>query len=88
MANNSETLRTKVRYNPEDFPRYFRQLRGLCLKSKGAWILNKLVTNPIAKFENKERYGCPSIWRPGIYDTALRNSMTQSNMPTIRYDYL
>ena len=47
---NSFALRQKVRYNSEDFPRYFRQLRGLCLKSKGAWILNKLVTNPVDKF--------------------------------------
>ena len=47
---NSFALRQKVRYNSEDFPRYFRQLRGLCLKLKGAWILNKLVTNPIDKF--------------------------------------
>ena len=54
MANSSlATSNTKVRYNAEDFPRYYRQLRGLCLKSKGAWILHKLVVNPITNFERR-----------------------------------
>ena len=51
MANSLIAKGTKVRYDAEDFPKFNRQLRGLCLKSKGAWILNKLVRNPITKFE-------------------------------------
>lgn len=63
---NSFALRNSVRYNAEDFPRYFRQLRGLCLKSKGAWILNKLVTNPIDKFINSAE----ELRRKGQLDTS------------------
>ena len=53
MANSLIAKGARVRYDAEDFPKYYRQLRGLCLKSKGAWVLSKLVRNPITKFETR-----------------------------------
>ena len=55
---HAATKRAKLRYSAEDFPRYEQQLRALCLKSAGGWILSKLVTNPIDEFvsQNKDEF--------------------------------
>ena len=61
MANSLIAKGARVRYDAEDFPKYYRQLRGLCLKSKGAWVLSKLVRNPITKFETRVTKLCTQI---------------------------
>ena len=40
----------KLAYSAESFDNYYKQLRPLCLKSKGGWILSKLITYPITTF--------------------------------------
>ena len=47
--------KSKLRYSAEDYPRYEQQLRALCLKSAGGWILSKLVINPIDKFASNHK---------------------------------
>ena len=51
---------TKLRYNADGFPHYFKQLRARCLRSKGGWILGRLVNDPIAKYVTTNKKYFPS----------------------------
>ena len=54
MAEQQETAtagkNVTLKYSAERFDQYYKQLKALCLKSRGSWILTKLVTDPITEF--------------------------------------
>ena len=43
-----------LRYSAESFDQYYKQLKALCLKSRGSWILTKLVVDPISEFLDQQ----------------------------------
>ena len=83
MANSLLAKGTRVRYDAEDFPKYYRQLRGLCLKSKGAWVLSKIVRNPITKFESRVAYLCTQTTAKGSTPEteSTQKATTRANEP-------